>query len=358
MSLPLTARKIIFVFGALLVLLVIVHHGANARFHGQNPTPYPPPDFGLKDLSALSLQRKLEYHFSYDIDAGFPKYIWQTWKHARDDENFDQDLKRLVDSWDGLNPEFSHTVIPDEAAFYLIKKMYISIPEIVQAYQDLPLPILKADFFRYLMLLARGGVYTDVDTEALQGVRNWVPAAFNQSTVGIVIGIEADPDRDDWAQWYARRIQFCQWTIMSKPGHPILINVVERITNITNQMKKDGRLNKAESDKVVLEHTGPGVWTDAVFAYFNDPVYFDTSSINVTNSDFFNLREPKRLGDTVILPITSFSPAIGHMGAEGTEHPLAFVRHAFRGMQCTWKDKAELTRIGSWRPHENQRGGP
>lgn len=332
MGLPPTTRKLIFVCGALLVLLVIFRHGTNARLYDQNPRPYPLPDRGFEDLSALSLQQKLDYHFPYDADTEFPKYIWQTWKHAREDESFDKDLKRLVDSWDGLNPEFSHTVITDEAAFHLIKKMYISIPEVVQAYQDLPLPILKADFFRYLMLLARGGVYTDVDTEALQGVRRWIPVAFNQSAIGIVIGIEADPDRDDWAQWYARRIQFCQWTIMSKPGHPILRNVVERITNITHQMKEDGRLNNGESDKVVLEHTGPGVWTDAVFAYFHDPVYFNTSSMNVANSDFFNLREPKRLGDTVILPITSFSPAIGHMGAEGTEHPLAFVRHAFRGM--------------------------
>jgi len=334
MGLPPATRKIIFVCAAVVLLLIIFRHETNGRLDDQDPSPYPPPDLGFEDLSALPLQPKLAYHFPYDVDTGFPKDLWQTWKHARDDERFDKDLKHLVDSWDRLNPEFSHTVITDEPAFQLIKKMYISIPEVVQAYQDMSLPILKADFFRYLMLLARGGVYTDVDTEALQAVRKWIPAAFNQSAIGIVIGIEADPDRDDWAQWYARRIQFCQWTIMSKPGHPILRNVVERITNITNRMREDGRLNSEfDSDKAVLEHTGPGVWTDAVFAYFNDPVYFNTSSLNVTNSDFFNLREPKLLGDTVILPITSFSPAIGHMGAEGIDHPLAFVRHAFRGME-------------------------
>jgi alpha 1,6-mannosyltransferase len=360
MGIPPTTRRILFVCGALLLLLIILHHEANARLYGQDPRPSSPPNFGQEDLSALSLSQKLEHHFPYNVDAEFPKYIWQTWKLAPDDESFDKDLKRFVGSWDELNPEFTHQVITDEAAFHLVKKMYISTPEVIQAYRDMPLPILKADFFRYLMLLARGGVYTDVDTEALQSVRKWIPAAFDQSTIGIVIGMEADPDRDDWAQWYARRIQFCQWTIMSKPGHPILRDVVVRITNTTNQMKEEGRLNKGESDKLVLEHTGPGVWTDAVFAYFNDPIYFNTSSKNVTNSDFFNLREPKGLGDTVVLPITSFSPGIGHMGAEGTEHSLAFVRHAFRGKECfaLVKNTQDSFLTGSWRPDENQRGGP
>jgi hypothetical protein len=31
----------------------------------------------------------------------------------------------------------------------------------------LPAVILKADFFRYLILLARGGIYADIDTEAI-----------------------------------------------------------------------------------------------------------------------------------------------------------------------------------------------
>lgn len=50
---------------------------------------------------------------------------------------------------------------------------------------------------------------------------------------GLVIGIEADPDRDDWSEWYARRIQFCQWTIQAKPGHPILRELILNITATT-----------------------------------------------------------------------------------------------------------------------------
>lgn len=331
MGIPPATRRFLFGCAVLFVLLVIFHQQAHTRLHRQTPKPYPTPKLDIERLSSLSLEQKLDYLFPYDVDPIFPKFIWQTWKVARNDDSFDQGLKDLVESWDKLNPEYTHTVITDDAAFQLVKKMYISTPEIVQAYQDMPLPILKADFFRYLILLARGGIYTDVDTEALQSARKWIPPQYNQSPLGIVIGLEADPDRDDWAQWYARRIQFCQWTIMAKPGHPILKEVVARITNTTARMKEEGHLNKEESVHLILEHTGPGVWTDAVFAYFNNPIYFNSTLSNVTNSDFFNLREPKSIGDALVFPITSFSPGIGHMGAEGPEHPLAFVRHSFRG---------------------------
>ena len=50
---------------------------------------------------------------------------------------------------------------------------------------------------------------------------------------GLVVGIEADPDRPDWADWYARRIQFCQWTIQLKRGHPMLRELIAKITDIT-----------------------------------------------------------------------------------------------------------------------------
>ena len=332
MSIPPAARRVLFLVGVFFLIFVIFRHEAAVSFYRQDPKPYSAPKFSAEDIAALPLRQKLRHHFPFDNEVEFPKYIWQTWKVARDDESFDKDMKRLVDTWDELNSGYAHEVIPDEAALTLISKTYLSIPEVVQAYKDMPLPILKADFFRYLILLARGGIYTDIDTEALQRIEKWIPDAFNVSDVGIVIGLEADPDREDWAEWYARRIQFCQWTIRSKPGHPILQEVVARITDMTIQMKDEGRLTKHEDAKLVLEHTGPGIWTDAVFAYFNDPEYFNTSSKNVTNSDFFNLREPKRMGDTVVLPITSFSPGIGHMGAESAQHPLAFVRHAFSGM--------------------------
>jgi alpha 1,6-mannosyltransferase len=123
--------------------------------------------------------------------------------------------------------------------------------------------------------LARGGVYSDIDTVPIQSAIEWIPDSVSHQTVGLVIGIEADLDRADWRDWYSRRIQFCQWTIQSKPGHPVLRRVVTRITEATLAKKKAGELKGVLDENFILEFTGPAVWTDIIFEHFNDPRYFE-----------------------------------------------------------------------------------
>jgi len=300
----------------------------------------------VQDVSTKPLQERLRYHFPYDIESKFPAYIWQTWKTGPGSSEFDEKLRRLEASWTEKHPGFVHEVITDDAALHLINYLYASVPEVAEAYAALPLPVLKADFFRYLILLARGGIYSDIDTTALKSAADWLPDKLDKSTVGLVVGIEADPDRPDWRDWYARRIQFCQWTIQSKPGHPVLRDVVTTITEDTLQMKKRGELQKGKlPPKSIMEYTGPGVWTDAVFSYFNNKEYFDFSSrgSNISYSDFFAITEHKKVGDVVVLPITSFSPGVGQMGAENPDHPMAFVKHDFDGKRCPCCPSHHLT---------------
>jgi alpha 1,6-mannosyltransferase len=38
------------------------------------------------------------------------------------------------------------------------------------------------------------------------------------------------------------------------------------------------------------------------------------------------------VGDTLVLPITSFSPTAVALGARGLNDPMAFVAHGFQGM--------------------------
>ena len=82
-----------------------------------------------------------------------------------------------------------------------------------------------------------------------------------------------------------------------------------------------------------MDFTGPGIWTDSVFDYFNDAEYFDFSgrSTNVSYSEFFNIKQPKKIGDVIVLPITSFSPGVNQMGAGDVDDPLAYVKHEFEG---------------------------
>ncbi|KKK18012.1 hypothetical protein ARAM_005637 [Aspergillus rambellii] len=315
---------------------IINEHSGQETDAAQQPLRPPEPP-----LSA-PLRERLHYHFPYNLEGKFPAYIWQTWKYAPASIWFSEELRGPEASWSELHPSFVHQVVPDDTQYHLVKYLYGSIPEVFEAFDSLPLPVLKADFFRYLVLLARGGIYSDIDTTALKPASDWLPSSLDPASVGFVVGIEADPDRPDWHDWYSRRIQFCQWTIQSKPGHPILVDIVAFITEEALRMKKEHILKKGKMDRTIVEFTGPAAWTDTIFRYFNDPEYFDIdpeSTRNITYEDFTNQDGYQKVGDVVVLPITSFSPGVNQMGAKDVDDPMAFVKHSFGG---TWKTDPSL----------------
>ncbi|EAW12767.1 glycosyltransferase family 32 protein [Aspergillus clavatus NRRL 1] len=309
-------------------------HSTEQKKEAQQAPLKPPPTAPLRD--------RLRYQFPYDLENKFPAYIWQTWKYTPSSVWFGEDLRPAEASWTTLHPGFVHEVVTDETQRHLIKYLYGSLPEVFEAYDSMPLPVLKADFFRYLILLARGGIYSDIDTFALKPASDWLPSELDLSKIGFVVGIEADPDRPDWHDWYSRRIQFCQWTIQAKAGHPILSDIVAYITEEALRMKKAGVLKEGKMDKTIVEFTGPAAWTDAVFRYFNDPEFFSIepdSTHNVTYEDFTNQQGFRMVGDVVVLPITSFSPGVNQMGAGDYDDPMAFVKHDFSG---SWKTDPSL----------------
>ncbi|KAI0125323.1 glycosyltransferase family 32 protein [Xylariales sp. AK1849] len=322
------------------------HHNPTTTSSGLDRTPpqrgnHVPAQKALQDMSEMSLYDKLAYQYPYDVETKFPAYIWQTWKYTPAHAEFH--FREQEASWTEKHPGFVHEVITDQVATHLLRVLYAAVPEVLDAYDALPQPVLKADFFRYLILLARGGIYSDIDTAALKSALGWIPDHVPQESIGLVVGIEADPDRPDWHDWYSRRIQFCQWTIQSKPGHPVLRDIVTRITQETLKRKADGHFISKE--KSVVEFTGPAVWTDSIFDYMNDPRYFDMSRSvgNITFLNFTGMVTARKVGDVIVLPITSFSPGVQQMGAQDVNDPMAFVKHGFEG---TWKPENER-HIGS-----------
>lgn len=317
---------------------------SSARTTGAPPQatrPYPPPRQQSNNQIAVAqkplletpktLREQLQYQFPYDREGKFPAYIWQTWKVTPASGDFSENFRGAEASWTEKHPGFVHEVVTDKAAVLLMRHLYASVPEVVEAYNALPVPVLRADFFRYLILLARGGIYSDIDTTALKSTTEWIPDEVPRSSLGLIVGIEADPDRTDWKDWYSRRIQFCQWTIQAKSGHPVLRDVVATITEDTLRMKKLGILKVGKMDKSIVEFTGPAVWTDTIFNYFNNPTYYKMDGKNITWEAFAGMETAKKVGDVVILPITSFSPGVGQMGSKEPDDPMAFVRHDFEG---------------------------
>lgn len=279
----------------------------------------------------------------YERDLAFPKKIWQTWKVGRDDEAFPGQFRSMSETWLSKNPDHEYSLLSDAECLQIVRDIFKSLPQVVDAYTQMPKSILRADFFRYLIIYAKGGVYSDIDTVCHKPISQWSSAskklAGEPLDVGLTIGIEADPDRPDWHDWYARRVQFCQWTIQLKPGHPALVELIARITENTIRRINDKTINDVdEHNRGVMDWTGPAIWTDTMFAYMNGIMQLGQPRLNPEEIVLWKLvtgiEQPLAIDDLLILPITSFSPGVGHMGSKDVNDEMAFVQHIFEG---SWK---------------------
>ncbi|ODN86100.1 hypothetical protein L198_07393 [Cryptococcus wingfieldii CBS 7118] len=313
------------------------------------------------------------------------KFVWQT----------DKDGRRLespeVKSWRGWktkNEKWEWDLLTDKDAEKWVKKV-LAGSRVRQVWDGLPSGILRSDMLRYLLLLLRGGIYSDTDTTLLKPPSKWgappttPPVLFNNGDgwltpeqkerleageshdevlgrASVVVGVEADVgDREDWYDWWPRPIQIVQWTMASTPSHPIALNALLRILHATSTaihwshtqakvvkiLLDQGRYADAESlaqvtalnepknggPVGVMAWTGPGVWTDAVLSYLK-------VGWGMRWVDLKGLREPMRVGDVLILPVTGFSPGVGNFGAQQRGDPQAMVEHGFAG---SWKTHGE-----------------
>ncbi|GMM32192.1 alpha-1,6-mannosyltransferase [Martiniozyma asiatica (nom. inval.)] len=289
-----------------------------------------------KPSSDMTLREKLAFVYPYDQKSKFPAYIWQTWKYGLNDERFGEAYKRGEEQWAVKNPGFVHELFNDDTANAIIRYLYMNIPEVIRVYELLPHVLLKMDFFRYLILFAKGGIYADVDTLPLQPIPNWIPENVVPTELGLVVGIESDPITKDWRKFYTRRLQFGNWVIQAKPGHPVLREMIANVVETTLTRLADDKLLALDEDSTdfllqVMDWSGDGAWTDVVFKYFNDYVLSGVFS-KVTWKEFTKMEVPKLVSDVLVMPVMSFSgiedPSAPENAVKGDEtHPLAFVKH-------------------------------
>ena len=114
--------------------------------------------------------------------------------------------------------------------------------------------------------------------------------------------------------------------------------IVASLTEEILEAKESGTLKSKSVGKNVIEFTGPARWTDTIFNYMNDPRYFKVDGKNITWEAFTGMTAAKKVGDVVVLPITSFSPGVQQMGAKEPDDPMAFVKHEFEGKSAESED--------------------
>ncbi|KAI1170238.1 hypothetical protein F4777DRAFT_592104 [Nemania sp. FL0916] len=242
--------------------------------------------------------------------------------------------EKLVNTptWLAQNPGYGYILVGQAEADDFINAHFAGDGRITGAWRALKNPGVKSDLLRYLILFIEGGIYSDIDTEALRPVDSWVPEQYRDKAK-VVIGIEWDQlDGGPWAD-IPHRLQFCQWTIATAPGHPLFLKMayhtisrLERLAAEHGTSLEDLELSSVE----VMMSSGPASWTDVVLEQLME---MDPNIKDVTDFSGMKPTGPRLTGDILILTIDGFGFGQSHSNSthDGSIPEAALIKHNFWG---------------------------
>lgn len=325
-----TAVGLIGLFGLLLVL----HAFPSARHvrglfeedHQVGSGPQiPVPNDNLSSNTVLKVPGEVD---------GFPPHIWQT----TGPKPITGEQANDIASWREKHPFFSFTLMTDEQDDNFVREHYSKRPDIVDLYLRLPIPIVKADLLRYLALVAKGGIYADIDVFCDQPISKWIPEEHANATdsISLIIGLEFDFEFRGEGEEVAS--QFANWIIASKPGNKHLMHVIDTAVA--------GIYAIAEKNNVDLEHlalwmfpdvvniAGPKKMTIAVLESLSE----DLNRV-VDDRVISGTKEPRLVGDVLVMPNNAF--AAMQAGYPKDRGPV-LVTHHYAG---SWKPSADAAKV-------------
>lgn len=295
----------------------------------------------------------------------------QAWK-STDIDQFPAPALPAVESW------LEYAVAPDTNMAYfiwddqgIIDLIAEAEPDLLFQFEALPKMVEKADIFRIVVCNSVGGVYGDIDTTPLRPPTEWVQAedilpwsdpatdikfATEKTTnpVKLILGIEADTDEHSdqyWRMGYTYSVQLTQWALAGTADHPILNSFLVNFRSAMDQallstthsingttVSQDAALRKLDP----LELTGPAAITVAANDYLAKEAGLRWQAL----SGIEDGGHSKLVLDTLILPITGFSPGrgkYGNMGSKPFSDPDARLRHDAQG---SWKKFDLMVELG------------
>ncbi|KAI9904202.1 hypothetical protein N3K66_000731 [Trichothecium roseum] len=264
----------------------------------------------------------------------FPPKIWQTWKI--DPLMFGIKDTVVAKSWLDKNPYLRYEVITDANEMSYVEQHFgpggLDRPDIVGFYRSLRLPIIKADLLRYMIMYAEGGVYADIDVEAIKPLHRFFPARFDEGDYDMVIGIEIDqPAFKDHPILGKKSMSFCQWTIIAKPGQPVFIRLIENIMAWMGGVARQQGVGigdvELDFDQVIVG-TGPTAFTSAMLEEMNRRTPRGSRRIN-WEDDFHAMDESKIVGRVLVLDVEAFCAGQGHSDSGNHGARGALVKHHY-----------------------------
>jgi inositol phosphorylceramide mannosyltransferase catalytic subunit len=190
---------------------------------------------------------------------GIPRIIHQTAKT----KHLVPALERAVENARAKNPGWEHVLYDDAECSDFIRSTYGN--EVWNAYNRInpAYGAARADFFRYAVTYARGGVYADIKTdfvrpfaETIRQDDRFIVSSWDNAPDGTHPNFGKHPDLAPFG-----RDEIQQWFIASASGHPFLKAVLAQVlANIENY----NRFLVGTGKKGVLRTTGPIAFTSAI----------------------------------------------------------------------------------------------
>ena len=198
---------------------------------------------------------------SADTRPPIPKIIIQT---HRSDEIY----KSYRQTWIDKHPGYEYRFFNDDDCE---RFFYEDCPELKHTYKKLPLPVQKADLFRYAYVCKQGGIYSDVDTICHSPVHKYIDLKLGKLVVGTEMTPSSFPnDISDYTALYHTPFQILQWSFAAPPNHPALKSVLNRIRYAVNTFSASDLETFSKDHRFTLELTGPMMFTDVLLGHLSD----------------------------------------------------------------------------------------
>ncbi|KAL4927047.1 glycosyltransferase family 32 protein [Aspergillus undulatus] len=257
---------------------------------------------------------------AHQASPTFPAKIW----HKCGSKGVTEKAQKLMDLWLEKNPNFRHELLTDESADQYVRENYADWPDVLETYMSLSVPILKADFLRVLILYADGGIWSDLDVSCEVPVSEWIPEKYKKDTtrpVNVVVGIEFD----GW--------QFSSWTVMVKPHLKHFKTVIEYVVKQLKTQAIENHVSLSALTKPMIPDvvavTGPQAITMALLKSVGEE-----TQQTVPKDEIRGLKEPRLIGDILVLPQAAFAALQGGMPKDQGPY---LVSHHYSG---SWKNDA------------------
>jgi mannosyltransferase OCH1-like enzyme len=172
-------------------------------------------------------------------------------------------LRKNIDTIRTQNPGWSHCLYDDEMVAEFIAEQYGL--DMLRKYLsiDQSYGAARADFFRYLVIYRRGGVYLDLKSTFLGSIDS-VLMADDSYIISQWRNAAGELHEGNGLHSELAEIpggEFQQWHVIAAPGHPFLERVIEQVVDGIDRYRAR---KETVGWKGVLNLTGPIAYTKAI----------------------------------------------------------------------------------------------